>query len=120
MIESIELAASHVVHDMERYLGTLGTIASISPLLGLLGTVFGMIQVFQETVNVGNGNISVLAGGIAVALITTAAGLCVAIPALFFHRMFLRKVEALVVELERESIKLVDALHSNRTVEVRS
>ncbi len=120
MIESIELAASHVVHDMERYLGTLGTIASISPLLGLLGTVFGMIQVFQETVNVGNGNISVLAGGIAVALITTAAGLCVAIPALFFHRIFLRKVEALVVELERESIKLVDALHSNRTVEVRS
>lgn len=120
MIESIELAASHVVHDMERYLGTLGTIASISPLLGLLGTVFGMIQVFQETVNVGNGNISVLAGGIAVALITTAAGLCVAIPSLFFHRMFLRKVEALVVELERESIKLVDALHSNRTVEVRS
>ena len=120
MIESIELAASHVVHDMERYLGTLGTIASISPLLGLLGTVFGMIQVFQETVNVGNGNISVLAGGIAVALITTAAGLCVAIPSLFFHRMFLRKVEALVVELERESIKLVDALHSNRAVEVRS
>jgi len=120
MIESIELAASHVVHDMERYLGTLGTIASISPLLGLLGTVFGMIQVFQETVNVGNGNISVLAGGIAVALITTAAGLSVAIPSLFFHRMFLRKVEALVVELERESIKLVDALHSNRAVEVRS
>jgi biopolymer transport protein ExbB len=120
MIESIELAASHVVHDMERYLGTLGTIASISPLLGLLGTVFGMIQVFQETVNVGNGNISVLAGGIAVALITTAAGLCVAIPSLFFHRMFMRKVEALVVELERESIKLVDALHSNRAVEVRS
>jgi biopolymer transport protein ExbB len=115
MIESIELAASHVVHDMERYLSTLGTIAAIAPLLG-----FGMIQVFGEIVNIGNGNISVLAGGIAVALITTAAGLIVAIPALFFHRLFLRRVEALVVELERESIKLVDALYSARTVEVRS
>ena len=120
MIESIELAASHVVHDMERYLSTLGSIAAIAPLLGLLGTVFGMIQVFGEIVNIGNGNISVLAGGIAVALITTAAGLIVAIPALFFHRLFLRRVEALVVELERESIKLVDALYSARAVEVRS
>lgn len=119
MIESIELAASHVVHDMERYLSTLGTIAAVAPLLGLLGTVFGMIEVFSETVNVGNGDISLLAGGIAVALITTAAGLIVGIPSLFFHRMFVRKVEALVVELERESIKLVDALHSNRAVEVR-
>lgn len=119
MIESIELAASHVVHDMERYLSTLGTIAAIAPLLGLLGTVFGMIQVFGEIVNIGNGNISVLAGGIAVALITTAAGLIVAIPALFFHRLFLRRVETLVVELERESIKLVDALYSARAVEVR-
>lgn len=120
MIESIELAASHVVHDMERYLSTLGTISAIAPLLGLLGTVFGMIEVFSETVNIGNGDISVLAGGIAVALITTAAGLIVGIPSLFFHRMFMRRVEALVVELERESIKLVDALHSSRAVEVRS
>jgi biopolymer transport protein ExbB len=120
MIESIELAASHVVHDMERYLATLGTIATITPLLGLLGTVFGMIELFQQTVEIGNGDIRALAGGIAVALITTAAGLIVAIPALFFHRLFVRRVESLVVELERESIKLVDALHSNRSVEVRS
>lgn len=119
MIESIELAASHVVHDMERYLATLGTIASISPLLGLLGTVFGMIQIFQDTVNVGSGDVRALAGGIAVALISTAGGLVVAIPSLFFYRMFVRKVESLVVELERESIKLVDALHSSRGVEVR-
>ncbi len=119
MIESIELAASHVVHDMERYLATLGTIATISPLLGLLGTVFGMIQIFQETVEIGNSDIRAVAGGIAVALITTAAGLIVAIPSLFFHRMFVRRVQSLVVELERESIKLVDALHSNRSVEVR-
>lgn len=118
MIESIELAASHVVHDMERYLSALGTIAAISPLLGLLGTVFGMIEIFRQTVNVGNGDISAIAGGISVALITTAAGLVVAIPALFFHRMFMRRVQSLVVELERESIKLVDALYSSRAVEV--
>jgi biopolymer transport protein ExbB len=119
MIESIELAASHVVHDLERYLGTLGTIAAVAPLLGLLGTVFGMIEIFSETVNIGNGDVKVLAGGIAIALVTTAAGLVVAIPSLFFHRMFVRKVESLVVELERASIKLVDALYSSRAVEVK-
>ena len=119
MIESIELAASHVVHDLERYLGTLGTIAAVAPLLGLLGTVFGMIEIFSETVNIGNGDVKVLAGGIAIALVTTAAGLVVAIPSLFFHRMFVRKVESLVVELELESIKLVDALYSSRAVEVK-
>jgi len=119
MIESIELAASHVVHDLECYLGTLGTIAAVAPLLGLLGTVFGMIEIFSETVNIGNGDVKVLAGGIAIALVTTAAGLVVAIPSLFFHRMFVRKVESLVVELERESIKLVDALYSSRAVEVK-
>ena len=120
MIESIEQAASHVVHDRERYLSTLGTIAAISPLLGLLGTVFGMIEVFSEIMLVGTGNANVLAGGISTALITTAAGLSVGIPSLMFYRMFLRRVEGLVVELERESIKLVDALHSNRTVELRT
>ncbi len=119
MIESIEQAAAHVVHDMERYLGTLGTIAAISPLLGLLGTVFGMIQVFSDLMVVGTGNANMLAGGISTALITTAAGLCVGIPALIFYRMFLRRISSLVVDLERESIKLVDALHSSRTVEVR-
>ena len=119
MIESIEQAASHVVHDMERYLGILGTIAGISPLMGLLGTVLGMIQVFSNTMKMGTGDINVLSGGIAVALVTTAAGLVVAIPSMFFYRMFLRRVETLVVELERESIKLVDALHSSRAVEVQ-
>jgi len=119
MIESIEQAAAHVVHDMERYLGTLGTIAAISPLLGLLGTVFGMIQIFSDLMVLGTGNANMLAGGISTALITTAAGLCVGIPALIFYRMFLRRISSLVVDLERESIKLVDALHSSRTVEVR-
>lgn len=120
MTESIEQAASHVVHDMERYLSTLGTIAAITPLLGLLGTVFGMIQVFSDLMTLGSGSANALAGGISQALITTAAGLCVGIPSLMFYRMFLRRVESLVVELERESIKLVDALHSTRAVEVRT
>ena len=119
MTESIEQAASHVVHDLERYLSTLGTIALITPLLGLLGTVLGMIKVFTEIMIQGTGNANVLAGGISEALITTAAGLAVAIPALIFYRMFLRKVESLVVDLERESIKLVDALHTDRGVDIK-
>lgn len=119
MLESIEQAAAQVVHDMERYLNTLGTIAAITPLLGLLGTVFGMIQVFSEIMLQGTGNANALAGGISVALITTAAGLTVAIPTFMFHRYFTRKVDSLVLNLEQESIKLVDALHSDRTVEVK-
>lgn len=117
MTESIEQAASHVIHELERYLNTLGTIAAITPLLGLLGTVFGMIKVFSEIMIQGTGDASVLAGGISQALFTTAAGLCVAIPALIFYRMFTRRVAGLVVELERESIKLIDALHTSRNVE---
>ncbi|MDC0598571.1 MotA/TolQ/ExbB proton channel family protein [Gammaproteobacteria bacterium] len=119
MTESIEQTASHVIHDMERYLSSLGTIAAITPLLGLLGTVLGMIKVFSEIMAQGTGNANVLAGGISEALVTTAAGLCVAIPALLFYRMFTRRVEGLVIELERESIKLIDALHSSRSVEFK-
>ena len=111
MKESIEEAASHVVHDLERYLNSLGTIAAITPLLGLLGTVMGMIKVFAEIMAQGTGNASVLAGGISEALVTTAAGLSVAIPALALHRYFTGKIDAIVVELEQESIKLVDALY---------
>jgi len=116
MIESIEQTASLVVHEMERYLSTLGTIAAITPLLGLLGTVIGMIKVFTEIMVQGTGNANALAGGISEALITTAAGLTVAIPAFMFHRMFMRRVETLVLGLEQESVKLVDALHSDRRV----
>jgi biopolymer transport protein ExbB len=112
MKESIEDAAGHVVHDLERYLNTLGTIAAIAPLLGLLGTVMGMIRVFAEIMSQGTGNASALAGGISEALITTAAGLCVAIPALVMHRYFSGRIDAIVVELEQQTIKLVDALHS--------
>ena len=119
MIESIEQAAAQVVHDMERYLNTLGTIAAITPLLGLLGTVIGMIEVFTEIMIQGTGNANALAGGISQALITTAAGLSVAIPTYMFHRLFIRRVDSLVLSLEQESIKLVDALHSDRRVELK-
>ena len=119
MIESIEQTAAQVVHDMERYLNTLGTIAAITPLLGLLGTVVGMIRVFSEIMLQGTGNANALAGGISEALITTAAGLTVAIPTFMFHRYFMRKVDSLVLNLEQESIKLVDALHSERRVELK-
>jgi biopolymer transport protein ExbB len=120
MKESIQEAAGHVIHDLERYLNTLGTIAAVSPLLGLLGTVFGMITVFSEIMAQGTGNASALAGGISVALITTAAGLTVAIPALVMHRYFVGRIDGIVVELEQETIKLVDALHSQENTEAKA
>lgn len=120
MKESIQEAASHVVHELERYLNTLGTIAAVAPLLGLLGTVVGMIKVFAEIMAQGTGNASALAGGISEALITTAAGLAVAIPALVMHRYFIGRIDAIVVDLEQETIKLVDALHSEDGTEERS
>ena len=112
--ESIEERGREVVHDMERFLNTLGTIASISPLLGLLGTVIGMISVFAAITKHGVGDPAVLAGGISEAMITTAAGLTVAIVSLIFYRYFRRKVDGIVVIMEREAIKMVDVLHNNR------
>lgn len=120
MKESIQEAASHVIHDMERYLNTLGTIAAVAPLLGLLGTVIGMIKVFNAIMLQGAGNTGVLAGGISEALITTAAGLCVAIPALIMHRFYTRRVDSAVVTLEQETIKLVDALHGDRKMDIKA
>lgn len=114
MKEAMEEASSKVSHDLERYLTGLGIIASISPLLGLLGTVVGMIKVFSVMLLEGSGNANVLAGGISQALITTAAGLSVAIPALIFHRFFLRRVDELVVHMEQEASKLVDIMHGDR------
>jgi biopolymer transport protein ExbB len=119
MKDSIQEAANQVVHDLERYLGVLGTIAAIAPLLGLLGTVLGMIKVFTAIMMQGTGNAGVLAGGISEALITTAAGLCVAIPAMMLHRYFCRKVDGLMVVMEQDAVKLVDALHSERRVDVK-
>ena len=112
--ERIEEVAGHVIHDMERFLNTLGTIAAIAPLLGLLGTVIGMIKVFSAIVVHGSGDTAVLAGGISEALITTAAGLMVAIPALFAHRYLTRYIDELTVEMEGEAMKLLDSLYSER------
>lgn len=117
MKESIEEAANHVVHEMEKYLNFLGTIAAITPLLGLLGTVIGMIRVFTAIMLHGSGNASVLAGGISEALITTAAGLTVAIPSLVAHRFFQRRIDTLVVGLEQESLKLVEVVHGERELQ---
>ena len=117
MKESIEEEAGQVVHELERFLNTLGTVAAITPMLGLLGTVVGMIRVFTEITVQGTGNANALAGGISEALITTAAGLVVAIPALVMHRYFTGKIDTIVVGLEQETIKLVDALHSGKKTE---
>ncbi|MEM9385795.1 MAG: MotA/TolQ/ExbB proton channel family protein [Pseudomonadota bacterium] len=108
--EGIEDTGRQVVHDLERFLNTLGTIAAISPLLGLLGTVVGMVKVFAAITLQGVGNPEVLAGGISEALITTAAGLSIAIPALVAYRYLRRRVDTLVLEMEQEAITLVDAL----------
>jgi biopolymer transport protein ExbB len=119
MKDSILEAAGQVIHDLERYVNILGTIANLAPLLGLLGTVFGMIEVFNAIMLQGSGNTAILAGGISVALYTTAAGLMVAIPAMISHRFFQRRIDSIVVGMEEEAIKLVDALHSDRRVDVK-
>ena len=114
MKESIEEVGRHVAHDLERFLNTLGTIASISPLLGLLGTVVGMIKVFAVITTQGVGDPGVLAEGISEALITTAVGLTVAIPSLMFYRYFRGRVDELVVTMEQEALKLVEVIHGER------
>jgi len=118
MKEAIEEEGNIVVHELDRYLNTLGTIAAITPLLGLLGTVIGMIQVFTsitpEVMSQGIGDPTILAAGISKALITTAAGLSIGIPALMFHRYFKGKVHALTVEMEQQSVKLVEIIQGDR------
>lgn len=118
MKECILEAAARVVHEMERYLNALGTIAVMAPMLGLLGTVLGMIQIFSAFMGANMANASVLAGGIATALITTAAGLIVAIPAQFFHRFLQRRIEELVIGMEQEAIKLVEVVQGDRDVDL--
>ena len=114
MKEAIEDTGRHVVLELERYLNTLGTIAAITPLLGLLGTVIGMIKVFAAITTEGVGNPGVLAGGISEALITTAAGLSVAIPSLMFYRYFRGRVDMLVVRMEEEAMKMVEVMQGER------
>ncbi len=114
MKESIEETGRQVVHELEKYLNSLATIASITPLLGLLGTVIGMIKVFAAIMTHGVGDPAVLAGGISQALITTASGLTVAIPTLMFYRFFRGKVDELVIKMEDEALKMVEMMHGDR------
>lgn len=118
--EAVEDTGRHVVYELERFLNTLGTIAGISPLLGLLGTVIGMIKVFSAILAHGVGNANQLAGGISQALITTAAGLSVAIPSFFFYRYFKGRVTAYVVSMEEQAINLIEAIDRGNVAQLRS
>jgi biopolymer transport protein ExbB len=113
MKESVEEAGRAVSHDLGRFLTTLGTIASISPLLGLFGTVVGMIEIFGSQTAVGNSP-AILAHGISVALYNTAFGLIVAIPSMIFYRHFRSQVDTLTIEMEQQAIKLVAIVHGQR------
>jgi len=112
MMERLEDTGRHVVHELERFLNTLGTIAGISPLLGLLGTVTGIIKAFNAIQAGAMGDPKMLSGGIAQALVTTAAGLIVAIPSLIAYRFLRGKVERIVVEMEKDAIRLADAVEA--------
>ena len=112
--EAVEDAGRHVVPELERYLNALGTIAAIAPFLGLLGTVLGMIQMFAGIGSHGLGDPSIVASGISQALIATASGLAVAIPSLMFYRYFRARVDSLLIDMEQESVKLVEILQGQR------
>ncbi|MBA4143196.1 MAG: MotA/TolQ/ExbB proton channel family protein [Nitrosospira sp.] len=114
MKEAIEEAGRAVAHDLERYLTTLGTIAAISPLMGLFGTLVGMIEIFGANSPMGDSNPAQLAHGISVALYNAAFGILVAIPSMIFYRYFRGKVDALVVEMELQALKLVEIVHGER------
>ena len=108
---AIEDAGRQAVVELEHFLASLGTIAMITPLLGLLGTVWGLIVVFDQITTSGIGQPGELAGGIAQALITTAAGLSVAIPSVIFHRHFQRRISVLTARMEAQAHRLLDMLH---------
>ena len=111
--EAIEEAGRSVAIDLERFLNTLGTIAAVSPLLGLFGTVIGMIEIFGSQAPSGT-NPLVLAHGISIALYNTAAGILIAVPAMIFYRHFRGKVDVMLVDMELQGIKLVEILHGER------
>jgi len=113
MKEAIEEAGRSATHDLERFLTSLGTIASISPLMGLFGTVVGMIEIFGSATGAGN-NPQQLAHGISVALYNTGFGLIIAIPAMIFYRHFRAQVDGFVVEMEQQAVKLVELVHGER------
>ncbi|MBD9367948.1 MotA/TolQ/ExbB proton channel family protein [Xanthomonas sp. XNM01] len=114
MRERLEDTGRHLVFRMERFLSALGTIASAGPLLGLLGTVVGMIQMFLGVLDHGLGDVNQLAGGIGKALVCTAAGMIVAVPALIFHRFFRSRIAGYVIEMEQQATALLDALDAAR------
>lgn len=116
MKESIEEAGRAVAHDLDRYLTSLGTIASMSPLLGLFGTIVGMIEIFGSNSPTGGNNPAQLAHGISVALYNTAFGILVAIPSMIFYRYFRAKVDSMVIGMELQALKLVEAVHGERKV----
>ena len=118
--ERLEDVGRHLVHRMEKYLNTLGTIAAAGPLLGLLGTVVGMIQMFLGILDHGVGDVNQLAGGIGKALVCTAAGMIVAIPALMFHRYFRGRIAGYVIDMEQEATALLDALDTKAVVAARA
>lgn len=113
MKEAIEESGRAVAHRMEKYLTTLGTIATVSPLLGLLGTVIGMVELFGAFTNTGH-DVAQFARGISVALYNTAGGIIVAVPAMIFYRYFRGRVDGYIVEMEQQAIKLVEIIHGER------
>lgn len=113
MKEAIEETARAVIHDLERYLTTLGTIATVSPLLGLLGTVIGMVELFGAFTATGH-DVAQFARGISVALYNTAMGIVVAVPSMIFYNHFRAKVDSLIVEMEQQAIMLVEIIHGDR------
>jgi biopolymer transport protein ExbB len=110
MMDRLEDAGRHVAHDLDRFLNMLGTIAGVAPLMGLLGTVTGIIKAFNAIYAGGVGDPQALSGGISEALVTTAAGLCVAIPSYIAFRYLRGKVESIVVQIEKDVIRFTDAL----------
>ncbi|TSA50355.1 MAG: MotA/TolQ/ExbB proton channel family protein [Nitrosomonadales bacterium] len=113
MKESIEETGRAVTHKLERFLTTLGTIATVSPLLGLLGTVIGMVELFGAFTATGH-DVAQFARGISVALYNTAMGIIVAVPSMIFYRHFRAKIDTLIVDMEQEAIKLVEIIHGER------
>ena len=116
MKDSIEEVGRQVAHELERYLTTLGSIASVTPLLGLLGTVDGIIRVFSDMALGGMGDPAVLSHGISEALICTASGLTVAIPSLFFHRYFEGLIDDHVMHMEENALRLIDLMQGDREI----
>src|SRR5690606_26161193 len=111
--DAVEESAHVAVHKLERYMTTLGTIATVSPLLGLLGTVIGMVELFGAFTSTGH-DVAQFARGISVALYNTAGGIVVAVPAMIFHRHFRGKIDSFIVDMEQQAIKLVEIIHGER------